>query len=117
MVRQIYFPRQKFPTYGNEDFVGACNVHLLIYICLLTITCLHNKVAVVTKKFVKYICWLTLHDNKFIDTFPTSLSTPICKFHLSVSNLNCMFSCFLILTCFHRFLIINDSSLLMYMSS
>ena len=34
----------------------ACNVQVLIYMHLLTITCLHNKAAVVTKIFVKSIC-------------------------------------------------------------
>ena len=36
--------------------MGACIVQAPIYMSLLTITCLHNKAAVVTKTLVKSIC-------------------------------------------------------------
>ena len=36
--------------------MDACIVQVLINMCLLTITFLHNKAAVVTKTFVKSIC-------------------------------------------------------------
>ena len=55
-----------------KDFVEApnnndvCIVQVQTYIGLLTITRSHNKAAVVSETL--------------IDTFPTSLLTPICKF-------------------------------------
>ena len=36
--------------------MGACIAQMLNYIHLLTITCLHNKEAVVIKTLVKFIC-------------------------------------------------------------
>ena len=80
---------------------GICIVQLPIYIHLLTVTRWPNKAAVVTKNACKSIC-LGVQDiagaliimlitqaadtikfvwhNKFIDTYPTSLLTPIREF-------------------------------------
>ena len=89
--------------------MGTCIVQVLIYMWLLTMTCLNNKEAVVTMKMLVKSIYLsrctalsagvsisrhiddyadysyyqlTYHDiiNEIIDTFPTSLLTPIGKF-------------------------------------
>ena len=43
-------------NYEGAIITGACIVQALIFMCLLTITCLHKKAAVVTKRLVKSIC-------------------------------------------------------------
>ena len=57
---------------------GTCIVQAMIYIHLLTITCLHNKAAVVTKSLYNFDSLTTNHmginDSRHIDNYTDYIS-------------------------------------------
>ena len=66
---------------------GTCIMQMPIYMCLLKITCLHNKTVLVTKMLAKSIC-LGVSNNRLINNYTDYVKLTLCnviKTHSSVS--------------------------------